>query len=61
MHAGQVANTVICSGLFLALSLTLNFRQNYQLNCGKWAAQEEKEETNGKRGEAEIDKGGKWQ
>ena len=61
MHAGQVANTVIFSGLFLSLSLTLNFRQNDQSNYGMWAVQEEKEETNGKRGEAEIVKGGSWQ
>ncbi len=28
VHSGQVANTVIFSGLLLSLSLTLNFRQN---------------------------------
>jgi hypothetical protein len=33
---GQVANTLICSGWFLSVSLTLNVRQNYPSNCGMW-------------------------
>ena len=58
MRSGQVANTVIFSGLFLSLSLTLNFRQNYQSNCGMWAVKEEKGRRTGKEERLRLTKEG---